>query len=78
MPEVLLKYKKPKTLKMIKALAEYLDFEIFTVKEKKVKINGITIIPADKSVDTSEMEALFSGRNLDAKELRQKAWQRTK
>ena len=78
MPEVYIKYKKPKTLKMIKALAEYLDFEIFTVKEKKAKINGVTVIPADKSIDVSEMEAIFSGKNLDAKELRQKAWQRTK
>jgi hypothetical protein len=63
---------------MIKALAEYLDFEIFAVKEKKVKISGVTVLPADQSIDTSEMEAIFSGKNLDAKELRQKAWQRTK
>jgi len=78
MPEVTITYKKPETLKILKGLAKYFDFKVASVKDKTIKVNGVTISPGDESVDTSEMEELFSNKNLDAKELRRKAWQRTK
>ncbi len=79
MPEITIKYEKPETLKILKAFAKYLDFRILSPNRKKrieIPKKGATIIPADLSVDDSEMEAIFSGRNLDASELRKKAWQR--
>ena len=78
MPEVTIKYKKPETLKILKGLAKYFDFKIADTKDKALKLKGITIIPGDNSVDISEVEELFSNKDMDAKELRNKAWQRTK
>jgi hypothetical protein len=82
MPQLTIKYHNPKTLKALKALSEYLDFTVTKNRPKKKKkyylINGVPITPGDKSIDISEMTALFSGRNLDAKKLRETAWQRSK
>jgi len=78
MSKAIIEYKKPETLKMLKGIAKYLDFKISAPGKEKAKGNGLTITPGDETVDTSEMEGLFSGRNLDAKELRRKAWLRTK
>jgi len=78
MPEVTITYKKPETLKILKGLAKYFDFKVAANKETMVKSNNVTITPGDESVDITEMEELFSNKNLDAKELRKKAWQRTK
>jgi hypothetical protein len=81
MPELIIKYKNKKTLEALLDFAKYFDFSIimpFKSKEKIINLNGVSIIPADSTVDTSELEAIFSSKNLDAKELRQKAWQRTK
>ena len=81
MPELIIKYKSKKTLEALLDFAKYFDFSIISStksKEKSTKINGVSIIPADSSVDTSELESIFSAKDIDAKELRQKAWQRTK
>ena len=79
MPEITIKYDKPETLKILKAFAKYFDFRVLPLKSGKkngVTVNDVPIIPADTSIDTSGMEAVFSGRNIDAGELRKKAWQR--
>lgn len=78
MSKAIIEYKKPETLKMLKGIAKYLNFKISASREEKAKGNGLTITPGDETVDISGMEGLFSGRNLDAKELRRKAWLRTK
>lgn len=81
MKEVLIKYNDPKVLKILKDIAKYFDFEVANSKkssEKKCKVNGVTIIEGDASVDISELEDIFSKKNIDAKELRRKAWQRGK
>ena len=78
MPKAIIRYKKPETLKILKALAEYFDFEISEPKETGFEINGVLFIPGDKSADISELGKIFSGKNLDAAELRKKAWQRGK
>jgi hypothetical protein len=81
MPEITIKYNDSKTLKVLKTLSEYLNFT-FSTPSKKVKkeffINGVPAIPGDSSIDISEMRNIFTGRNIDAKQLRQKAWQRGK
>jgi hypothetical protein len=75
MPELIIKYKSKKTLDALLDFAKYFDFSIILPsksKEKITKINGVSIIPADNSIDTSELESIFSAKNIDAKELRQK------
>jgi hypothetical protein len=81
MPEITIKYSDTKTLKALKALSEFLNFTFSTTPKKKKKeffINGVPAIPGDSSINISEMQKIFTGRNIDAKKLRQKAWQRSK
>jgi hypothetical protein len=81
MPELIIKYKNKKTLDLLLDIAKYFDFSIILPaksKEKKTKVNGVTLIPGDSSIDTSELQGIFSLKNIDAKQLRQKAWKRTK
>ena len=76
MPEVTIKYKRPETLKILKGLAKYFDFKLTATKDTSLSVNGVTIIPADKKVDTTDLEKLFTEKNIDAAKLRKDAWQR--
>lgn len=78
MPEVIIKYKKPETLKILKGLAKYFDFKVSssTQKIKPYKLNGVTIIPASEKFDPKDMTELFTEKNIDAAKLRKEAWQR--
>lgn len=60
--------------------AKYFDFVIsFSKTEKSLEnINGVTIIPADNTIQTSGIKKIFSGKNINAKELRKTTWQRRK
>jgi len=78
MPEVIIQYKKPETLKILRGLAKYFDFKISTVKTKTYKINGVTVIPGDTSIVPDDLSDIFLDRNLNAEKLREKAWQRGK
>ncbi len=80
MPEVIIKYEKLETLKVLEGLAESLNFEItnldaITLKRKKA-LEEITV-PANKEADLSQLFEVFTGKNLDAKTLREQLW-RTK
>ncbi len=81
MPEVTIKYQNSKTLKALKALSEFLDFTFAksSPKEKAgyIYINGVPVIPGDKSIDISDMGEIISRNRMDAKKLRQ-SWQRNK
>lgn len=80
MPELVIKYKSNKTLEALLNIAKYFDFSIEkTEKVKKNKINnsnGVMIIPADSSVNISELETIFSNKNIDFQNIRNKAWLR--
>ena len=83
MKEVTIKYKSNKTLEALKELGKYLNFsvsdhKIKTVTEKDDSINGIPIIIGDPKVDIDELHDVFTGKGLDAEELRKTAWQRKK
>jgi hypothetical protein len=81
MPEIVIKYKNPKTLQALKDFAKYFDFVISSNKngkEEALSIRGVTILPGDSSIDTSELLDIFSNKNIDAKALRTEAWQRRK
>lgn len=81
MPELVIKYKNKRTLEVLMDLARYFDFSVVVPqnvdKSKPTSINGVQIIPADSSVDTSDLKTIFSAKELDAKQLRTSAWQRS-
>ena len=76
MPEVVIKYKKPETLKILKGLAKYFDFKVTENRNNPVSVNGVTIIPGDKRIDITDLTEVFTGKNIDAAKLRKEAWQR--
>lgn len=81
MPEIIVKYKDKRALNALHDFAKYFDFEIklpdpSLQKEKQINLNGITVIPGDSSVDTSDLNKIFTGKNINSTELRKKAWQR--
>jgi hypothetical protein len=81
MPEVVIKYNSERALNALIELAKYFDFVISfqkTKKKKEILINGVSVIPANSSVNTSAMTKIFTGKNITAKELRARAWQRKK
>jgi hypothetical protein len=80
MPELIIRYNKKETLQALLNLAKTLDFEIakpFSNKETKATINGVTLVAGDDSIDLNNLNEVFTGRNIDASELRKQAWQRS-
>lgn len=82
MYEVVIKYKNRKTLKVLAVLGEFLGFTI-AIPDKKHKdkmyyINGIQILQRDAKIDIKDINAIFTGKDIDAKNLRKSAWQRKK
>jgi hypothetical protein len=77
MPELTIKYKRKKTLEALIDFSKYLDFSVvFPVKtkgSKNIRINGVTVITGDSSVDTSDLKKIFSKGTIDAKQLRKNA-----
>jgi len=66
-------------LKILKDLSAYFDFVLYepgATKKKKTLSNSVTVIPADPTIDISDLSDIFTGLNADAKQLRSKAWQR--
>jgi len=45
---------------------------------KTITLNGVTIIPADSSVDVSSLTNIFTGKKINSKRLRADAWRRAK
>jgi len=85
MKEVTIRYDNPKTLQLLKDIAKYFDFSISSVghsesrKSNKLEyINGVPYTPGNAAIDISELFELFTGKNIDARELRTNAWQRQK
>lgn len=79
MPELIIKYSTQKTLQVLIDLAKYFDFEIAkpaTIAKKRVFINGVALVSGDETVDISPMAEIFSGKAIDASNLRKLAWQR--
>ena len=79
MPELIIKYSTQKTLQALIDLAKYFDFEIAkpaTITKKRVFINGVALVSGDETVDISPMAEIFTGKAIDASNLRKLAWQR--
>ena len=81
MPQITITYNNPKTLQALIDFAKYFDFKIEKPDKKnqlpKIK-DELIMIPGDNSIDPSDLTKIFTGRNIDAKNLRQSLWQRTK
>ncbi|MBD1432523.1 hypothetical protein H8B06_06795 [Sphingobacterium sp. DN00404] len=82
MHEVVIKYKNQKTLKALTALGEYLGFSIADSEKEEKKeiyhINGIPVESGDPKIDMQDLTTIFTGEDIDAKTLRESAWQRKK
>ena len=77
MPEVIIKYHKPETLKVLKSLGKYLGFDVASKKGAFTsKKSSVTIVPGDGKIDIDELSALFTSKNINAAELRKSAWKR--
>jgi len=80
MPEVIVKYKDQKTLKMLKDIAKYFNFSVIdpdhNKEVKRQDIKGVTVIPGNKAIETSDLESVFTNKSWDAKQLRREAWKR--
>lgn len=82
MHEVVIRYKNQKTLKALIALGEYLGFSIADPENKEKKevyhINGVPVESGDPKIDIQDLTTIFTGEDIDAKTLRESAWQRKK
>lgn len=76
MPQVIVKYKKPETLKMLKSLSKYLGFEVSPDENKAKNSFDDILVPGNKSLDLNALRDIFTGKDINVKELRQKAWKR--
>lgn len=81
MAQLTITYKSKRTLEMLLDLAKYFDFTVSRNEAKAVtpkRYRGISVVDGDSTVDTSELNQIFTGRNLDAGELRASQWERRK
>ena len=78
MPEVIIKYEDPETLKVLEELSKTMNFEMVRENDNVYFVNGVAIVKGNKDVDLSDIRQLFTEKNIDAKTLRKEAWQRKK
>lgn len=78
MPELLIRYNDSRTLEVLTDLAKYFDYEIEpAIDQSNSPKAPLNLIPGDSSINTEELIEIFSGKNLDAQNLRKKAWKRS-
>ena len=82
MKQVTVKYKSNKTLHALRDMGKYLGFtvdeQVQTKKRETRFINGVEIVPGDHSIDITDLHTIFTGKALNANELRNSLWQRKK
>lgn len=81
MKEVTIKYKNSKTLEALKDLGKHLGFTVSEPRAEKgdiIYINDVPVIKGDNSMDIHELTYIFTGKDLDAANLRKSGWQRKK
>jgi hypothetical protein len=78
MPELLIRYNDNKTLQLLTDLAKYFDYEIAPAIDKSNSPKApLNLIPGDSSINPEELTEIFTGKNLDAQNLRKEAWKRS-
>ncbi len=81
MPELVIKYKNKKTLEALLSIAKYFDFSVILPEPKDksskiTEINGVPVTMGDPTIDISDLQEIFTGRNLDARQLRKDSWRK--
>lgn len=77
MREIVIRYQNNKTLMLLKDIAKYFDFVIAPIETHKQEKN-VTILPGNPSVNVEDLTKIFTGKNIDAVDLRKTVWQRKK
>ena len=80
MPELIIKYNDNRTLEVLTDLSKYFDFEISRssdIDKSALSVKQISFIPGDKTMNPNELTTIFTGKNIDSKNLRKQAWSRS-
>lgn len=84
MPQLTVKYKNRRALEALQHFAKYFDYEILLPepkeekKKNKINFHGVTIIQGDSSINTDQLNKVFSSKNIQPSDFRKEAWQRKK
>ncbi len=78
MPEVIIKYKSPKTLLALLDIAKYFDFTVKPKKQVKQTIKSTEKrslpIVFSETPDIEALAGIWKDKNVTLSELREKAW----
>jgi len=89
MQEVVIQYRNPKVLEVLRSISELFGFKVLTPRRVKEavpaqesevaepdQLNGVTIIPASGKLTSGGLADIFKG--VDARKLREEAWTRNR
>lgn len=80
MPELTIKYRNNRTLQLLTDLAKYFDFEIsptIGIGKSNESRQDIPLVAGDSSINIDDLTTIFTGKNLDAQNLRKESWTRS-
>ena len=81
MPELLITYRKKRTLNALRDFAKYLDYKIsenikIDTSSKVEYLKGIPIIQAKQNADAKKLKGAFNGRKITLADLRKRVWRK--
>ena len=79
MPEIIIKYRNNRTLQLLTDLAKYFDFEVsptIGMRKSSESPQDISLLAGDNSINVDDLTTIFTGKNLDAQNLRKESWRR--
>ncbi len=77
MPEIIIRFKRQRTLQALKDFAKYLDFSIVSEKEadaKNYKLVNVSVVAPVAKIDARKLKGIFSDEKLSIKEIRKSVW----
>jgi hypothetical protein len=76
MPEIIIKYKSSKTLRLLEDLSRHLGFLIESPASKKTTTHTTKTIPIDFATDpdVTVLAGIWKDREITLEQLRKKAW----
>jgi hypothetical protein len=80
MPELTIKYRNNRTLQLLTDLAKYFDFEVspsIAIDKTNESMQDIPLLAGDSSINIEDLTTIFTGKNLDAQNLRKESWTRS-
>jgi len=79
MNEATITYRDKNTLEVLEALGKRLGFDVAAYREDVEDIeyeNGMPVTKRDTSITIEDLKGAFTGMGLDARKIRETAWQR--